>query len=67
MTVLHMLSAGAAKGLVLAMQARFPAARHVEFENTFGAVGAIKEKLLGEVRMQLFLRLQSGLFPCNQQ
>jgi 16S rRNA (guanine966-N2)-methyltransferase len=27
----------------------------------------IKEKILGEVRMQLFLRLQSGLFPnCKQ-
>ncbi len=27
----------------------------------------IKEKLLGEVRMQLFLRLQSGLFPSSNQ
>lgn len=46
MTTLHILSAGAAKGLVLAMQEQFSAARGVTFDSTFGAVGAIKEKLL---------------------
>ena len=46
MTELHILSAGAAKGLVLAMQERFSAARGVTFSSTFGAVGAMREKLL---------------------
>ena len=46
MTVLHILSAGAAKGLVLAMQERFSITRAVSFEYTFGAVGAMKEKFL---------------------
>jgi molybdate transport system substrate-binding protein len=44
-TMLHILSAGAAKGLVLAMQERFSAARGATFHSTFGAVGAMKEKL----------------------
>lgn len=43
---MHILSAGAAKGLVLAMQERFSAARGVTFDSTFGAVGAMKERLL---------------------
>lgn len=46
MTLLHVLSAGAAKGLVLAMQERFSAARGVGFNSAFGAVGAMREKLL---------------------
>ena len=46
MTVLHVLSAGAAKGLVLGMQEPFSAARGVSFESAFGAVGAMREKLL---------------------
>jgi molybdate transport system substrate-binding protein len=45
-TPLHILSAGAAKALVLAMQERFSAARAATFNSTFGAVGAIKERLL---------------------
>jgi molybdate transport system substrate-binding protein len=45
-TVLHILSAGATKGLVLAMQERFSAARGVRFNSTFGAVGAMRGKLL---------------------
>jgi molybdate transport system substrate-binding protein len=45
-TVLHLLAAGAAKGLVLAMQERFSAVRGVGFNSAFGAVGAMREKLL---------------------
>ena len=46
MTVLNILSAGAAKGVVLALQEEFSAAGEVSFNSTFSAVGAIKEKLL---------------------
>ena len=45
MTTLHVLSAGAAKGLVLAIQPQFETARGVAFASSFGAVGAMKEKL----------------------
>ena len=46
MTKVHVLSAGAAKGLVLALQEPFSKAHGTEFDSTFGAVGAIREKLL---------------------
>ncbi|MBK7472768.1 MAG: substrate-binding domain-containing protein [Burkholderiales bacterium] len=46
MTMLHVLSAGAAKGLVQGMQGPFSAARGVTFGGAFGAVGAMREKLL---------------------
>jgi molybdate transport system substrate-binding protein len=42
----HVLSAGAVKGLVEALRPRFSAAHHVEFACAFGAVGAMREKLL---------------------
>ena len=43
---LHVLSAGAAQGLVTALTPRFVAAAGVAVRTTFGAVGAIREKLL---------------------
>ena len=43
---LYVLSAGAAKGLVEAMAAPFAAQSGVTLRSTFGAVGAIREKLL---------------------
>lgn len=46
MTVLHVLSAGAAKGLVVALQESFAGRSPVEFRSTFSAVGAIREQLL---------------------
>lgn len=42
---LHVLSAGAAQGLVAALAAQFLAATGVALHATFGAVGAIREKL----------------------
>ena len=42
---LHVLSAGAAQGLVNALQEEFRAATGANLTATFGAVGAIKEKL----------------------
>ncbi len=46
MTTLNLLCAGAAKGLVLALQAPFFAATGVGISARFGAVGAMKEALL---------------------
>lgn len=44
---LHVLSAGAAKGLVQALQQRFAASSGARVEGTFGAVGAIRERFAG--------------------
>ncbi len=46
MTVLNLLCAGAAQGLVGALQARFKADTGADIQARFGAVGAIKEALL---------------------
>jgi len=43
---LHVLSAGAAQGLVQALAPRFRAETGIALHTTFGAVGAIREKLL---------------------
>jgi molybdate transport system substrate-binding protein len=45
--VLQLLCAGAARGLVDALQARFTAATGARIEGRFGAVGAMKEALAG--------------------
>lgn len=44
-TAVHLLSAGAAKGLVLALQAEFERAGSHVLVSTFGAVGAMREQL----------------------
>jgi molybdate transport system substrate-binding protein len=46
MTVLNLLCAGAAQGLVKALQERFKAETGADIQARFGAVGAIKEALL---------------------
>ena len=46
MTTLHLLCAGAAQGLVKALQARFEADTGALIQARFGAVGAMKEALL---------------------
>jgi molybdate transport system substrate-binding protein len=43
---IHVLSAGAAQGVVTALAAQFHASEGCEVRGTFGAVGAMKEKLL---------------------
>jgi molybdate transport system substrate-binding protein len=43
---LHVLCAGAVKGLVQAVEARFMAATGAEIDGRFGAVGAMKEALM---------------------
>ncbi len=47
---LHVLSAGAAQGLVETLAPRFLAETGVALRTTFGAVGAIREKLLANER-----------------
>ena len=54
-----MLSAGAAKGLVLALQEPFAGRAAVEFRCTFGAVGAIREKLLAGEPCDLVILTQA--------
>ena len=44
----HVLSAGAVKGLVEALRPRFSETHNVEFACAFGAVGAMREKLLAD-------------------
>jgi molybdate transport system substrate-binding protein len=46
MMSLHILSAGAAKGLVTALQPSLTAETGIDVQGTFGAVGTIKEQLL---------------------
>ncbi|HQR12130.1 MAG TPA: substrate-binding domain-containing protein [Casimicrobiaceae bacterium] len=46
MTELHVLSAGAAKGVVLALAAALESATGATLRGEFGAVGAMKEKML---------------------
>lgn len=46
MSTLHLLCAGAAQGLVKALQPRFKAETGADIEARFGAVGAMKEALL---------------------
>ncbi|HEY6511299.1 MAG TPA: substrate-binding domain-containing protein [Burkholderiaceae bacterium] len=43
--IVHLLSAGAAKGLVLALQPEFERAGGLRLASTFGAVGAMREQL----------------------
>jgi molybdate transport system substrate-binding protein len=52
---LHLLSAGAAQGLVEAMEPRFVADTGVALHSTFGAVGAIREKLLAGDRCDVLI------------
>jgi hypothetical protein len=45
MTVLHILSGGAAQGLVASLAAKFKALTGLDIEGEFGAVGAMADKL----------------------
>ena len=52
---LHVLSAGAAQGVVTALAAEFRAGTGYELQCTFGAVGAMKEKLLAGTAADLII------------
>lgn len=53
--VLHLLSGGAAQGLVRKLQPAFEAAHGCRIEGTFGAVGLMKDKLLGGAPCDLLI------------
>ena len=52
---LHVLSGGAAQGLVQAVATEFQAATGLRIDGTFGAVGAMREKLTGGAPADLLL------------
>jgi molybdate transport system substrate-binding protein len=52
---LHLLCAGAAQGLVKALQARFKAETGADIDARFGAVGAMKEALLSGTRCDVMI------------
>ena len=56
---LYVLSAGAAQGLVEAMAPRFAARTGIALRPTFGAVGAIREKLLAGERCDALILTQT--------
>lgn len=58
-TALHFLCAGAAQGLVKALQAQFCALHGVTLEGRFGAVGAMKEALLAGEPCDLMIVTES--------
>ena len=55
---LHLLSGGAAAGLVEPLQPRFESTHACQLKTTFSAVGAMKEKLLGGDRCDLLILTQ---------
>jgi molybdate transport system substrate-binding protein len=55
---LHLLSGGAAAGLVEPLQAGFESTHACQLKATFSAVGAMKEKLLGGDRCDLLILTQ---------
>lgn len=55
---LHILSGGAAAGLVHPLQAEFEATHGCQIHSTFSAVGAMKEKLLSGERCDLLILTQ---------
>ena len=55
MKTLHLLCAGAAKGLVQGLQREFAASHEATIEANFGAVGAMREKLLAGVPCDLIV------------
>jgi molybdate transport system substrate-binding protein len=58
MMELHLLSGGAAAGLVEPLQAGFESTHACQLKATFSAVGAMKEKLLGGDRCDLLILTQ---------
>jgi len=69
MTSLHLLSGGAAQGLVRQLQAAFEANGSLKLDATFGAVGAMKQRLLDGAPCDLLILTQAlidGLVQSGQ-
>lgn len=64
---LHILSAGAAKGLVTALQQGFTADAEVGIQASFGAVGAMKEKLLSGAACDVIILTAALIEELTQQ
>ncbi|MDP3271728.1 substrate-binding domain-containing protein [Limnobacter sp.] len=62
MTTLHLLSGGAAKGLVTTLQDRFLAQSGLVIEGRFDAVGKMKDQLLAGAPCDVVI-LTSALIP----
>jgi molybdate transport system substrate-binding protein len=58
---LQIISAGAAQGLVRRLQAEFEAKHDCRLEGTFGAVGLMKEKLLGGAACDVLILTQAQI------
>jgi molybdate transport system substrate-binding protein len=56
---LHLLCAGAAKGLVLALQADFERSAGVRLQARFGAVGAMRDELAAGTRCDVFVATEA--------
>jgi molybdate transport system substrate-binding protein len=69
MTSLHLLSGGAAQGLVRQLQAAFEANSSLQLDATFGAVGAMKQRLLDGAPCDVLILTQAlidGLVQSGQ-
>lgn len=58
-TLLHLLCAGAAKGLIEALAERFSAETGATLDARFGAVGAMREALLGGARCDVLVTTEA--------
>lgn len=67
MTTLRILSAGAAKGLVTALQAGFTAESGATIDGTFSAVGAIQERFLAGEPCDVLILSQKMLEALQQR
>jgi molybdate transport system substrate-binding protein len=59
MTTLHLLSGGAAQGLVRQLQASFEASHNLTLDTTFGAVGAMKQRLMEAAACDVLILTQA--------
>lgn len=67
MKVLHVISGGAAQGLVGQLSQRFTAAQGLVPEGTFGAVGLMKDKLLGGAPCDVVILTAALIAELEQQ
>jgi molybdate transport system substrate-binding protein len=64
---LHLLSGGAAHGLVMALEDRFKTATGLDIAGTFSAVGALKEKLISGAPADLVILTRQMISDLEQE